>query len=88
MAPTTDAPTPLKNVPIRLHGYRVPTNASPGRPLATYDRYLAVRVKAEVVEKRRLFRPFLDLVEGRVRAKRRLRTEGAVKKREEGCAEL
>lgn len=47
-----------------LHGYRVPTNPSPKRPLATYDRYLAVRTTADAVDLRRLFGPFLDLVEG------------------------
>ena len=47
-----------------LHGYRVPTNPSPKRPLATYDRYLAVRAKADEVEQRGLFSPFLDLIEG------------------------
>jgi integrase len=42
-----------------LQGYPIPNTVNPCRPVATYDRYLAVREHAQG-----LFRPFLDLVEG------------------------
>jgi hypothetical protein len=47
-----------------LTRYAIPTNANPRRPVATYDRYLAVREHADAVDGQRLFGAFLDLVEG------------------------
>jgi hypothetical protein len=47
-----------------LTRYAIPTNASPRRPVATYDRYLAVRAHADAVDRQGLFGGFLDLVEG------------------------
>jgi hypothetical protein len=47
-----------------LTRYSIPTNANPRRPVATYERYLAVREHADEVDRQRLFGPFLDLVEG------------------------
>ncbi len=47
-----------------LTRYAIPRNANPRRPVATYERYLAVREHAEAVDRQRLFGPFLDLVEG------------------------
>jgi integrase len=54
-----------------LQGYPIPNTATPRRPVATYERYLAVRAEA-----RGSFQSFLDLVEGlgwRVTALCRLR---------------
>jgi integrase len=47
-----------------LTRYTIPTNANPRRPVATYDRYLAIRAHADEVDRQRLFGAFLDLVEG------------------------
>ena len=47
-----------------LTRYAIPTNANPRRPVATYDRYLAIREHANVVDRQGLFGAFLDLVEG------------------------
>ena len=47
-----------------LTRYAIPTNLNPRRPVATYDRYLAVREHADAVDRQRLFGAFLDLVEG------------------------
>jgi hypothetical protein len=47
-----------------LTRYAIPTNANPRRPVATYDRYLAVREHADAVDGQGLFGAFLDLVEG------------------------
>jgi integrase len=47
-----------------LTRYAIPRNANPRRPVATYDRYLAIRTHADEVDRQRLFGPFLDLVEG------------------------
>ena len=47
-----------------LTRYAIPRNANPRRPVATYDRYLAVREHADEVDRQRLFGAFLDLVEG------------------------
>jgi hypothetical protein len=47
-----------------LTRYAIPTNANPRRPVATYDRYLAIRAHADEVDRQRLFGAFLDLVEG------------------------
>jgi integrase len=46
-----------------LTRYAIPTNANPRRPVATDDRYLAVRAHANEVDGQGLFGPFLDLVE-------------------------
>lgn len=47
-----------------LQGYPVPKTVSPRRPVADYDRYLALRAVADDVDAQRLFGPFLDLVAG------------------------
>lgn len=47
--------------PIR--GYARPINKNPRQPVATYDRFLAVREHAEAADPQRLFGYFLDLVE-------------------------
>jgi integrase len=47
-----------------LTRYAIPTNANPRRPVATYDRYLAIRAHADEVDRQLLFGAFLDLVEG------------------------
>src|SRR3954453_9773255 len=47
-----------------LTRYAIPRNANPRRPIATYERYLAIREHADPVDRQRLFGPFLDLVEG------------------------
>jgi hypothetical protein len=47
-----------------LTRYAIPTNTNPRRPVATYDRYLAIREHADAVDQQRLFGAFLDLVEG------------------------
>lgn len=47
-----------------LTRYAVPRNANSRRPVATYDRYLAIREHADAVDRQRLFGAFLDLVEG------------------------
>jgi hypothetical protein len=47
-----------------LTRYAIPTNANPRRPVAIYDRYLAVREHADAVDRQGLFGTFLDLVEG------------------------
>jgi integrase len=47
-----------------LTRYTIPTNANPRRPVAAYDRYLAIRAHADDVDRQRLFGAFLDLVEG------------------------
>jgi integrase len=46
-----------------LHGYPRPKSLNPKRPVATYDRYLAVRAKADEIDPQQLFGSFLDLVE-------------------------
>jgi integrase len=46
-----------------LHGYARPKTKNPKRPVASYERFLAVRAKADDVDPQRLFGPFLDLVE-------------------------
>jgi len=47
-----------------LARYAIPRNANPRCPVATYDRYLAIREHADAVDRQRLFGAFLDLVEG------------------------
>lgn len=47
-----------------LTRYPIPSNPNPRRPVATYDRYLAVRATANQIDKQHLFGAFLDLVEG------------------------
>jgi len=37
-----------------IHGYKRPLNKNPKRPVATYDRFLAVREKADEVDPQRL----------------------------------
>lgn len=44
-----------------LRGFTIPANKNVKRPVATFDRFLAVRAKAEQVDP--LFGPFLDLIE-------------------------
>ena len=52
----------LERNPVRA--YRCPTNANPVRPVASYERYLAIRTQADAADpKQKLFGPFLDLVE-------------------------
>jgi integrase len=46
-----------------IAGYEILRNKNPRRPLATYDRYLAVLEHADAVEPQRLFGGFLGLVE-------------------------
>jgi integrase len=46
-----------------LLGVEIPSNPSPKRPVATYDRFLALREKADDVDTQKLFGAFLDLVE-------------------------
>lgn len=45
-----------------IHGYERPKNPNPRQPVATYDRFLRVRAKADEVDS--LFGSFMDLVEG------------------------
>jgi len=45
-------------------GYPRPKNKNPRQPIASYDRYLAVRQFADEIDRQRLFGSFLDLVEG------------------------
>lgn len=45
-----------------IHGYARPKNPNPRQPVATYDRFLKVRAKADEVDP--LFGSFMDLVEG------------------------
>jgi integrase len=47
-----------------LTRYPIPSNPNPKRPVATYDRYVAVRAKAEEADPQGLFGSFLDLIEG------------------------
>jgi integrase len=44
-----------------MRGYPIPSNTNVRRPVATYDRFLAVRAKADTVDP--LFGFFLDLIE-------------------------
>lgn len=48
--------------PIR--GYAIPRTSTPLRPVATYDRFELLRKHADAVDPQRLFRGFMDLVEG------------------------
>jgi len=48
--------------PIR--GYEAPRSKNPTRPVVTYDRFLKIREKANVVDPQRLFGAFLDVIEG------------------------
>lgn len=52
----------LSENPVR--GYDRPKNRNPRQPVATYDRFLLVRAKAESIDPQKLFGYFLDLVEG------------------------
>jgi integrase len=52
----------LNENPIR--GYERPRNKNPKQPLATYDRFLKVRAKADDADPQGLFGSFLDLIEG------------------------
>lgn len=56
-----DATRLLAENPIR--GYSRPKNQNPKQPVATYDRFLTVREKANDVDRQKLFAYFLDLVE-------------------------
>jgi integrase len=51
----------LATNPIR--GYQSPRNKNIKRPVATYDRYLAVRKHADAADPQQLFGSFLDLIE-------------------------
>lgn len=51
----------LDTNPVR--GYETPRNKNVKRPVATYDRFLTVRAKADAVDPQRLFGSFLDLIE-------------------------
>lgn len=46
-----------------VHGFERPKAKNPKRPVATYDRFLAVREKADEVDPQGLFGSFMDLVE-------------------------
>ena len=46
-----------------LRGYPKPKSLNPRRPVATYDRFLAIRATADSIDPQRLFGPFLELVE-------------------------
>lgn len=52
----------LSENPVR--GFERPRNKNPKQPLATYDRFLKVRAKADEADSQGLFASFLDLVEG------------------------
>jgi integrase len=58
---TSDGSRLLGDNPMR--GYPIPQSKNPKRPVATYDRYLKIRKKADSVDPQRLFGAFLDLVE-------------------------
>lgn len=45
-------------------GYERPRTKNPKQPVATYDRYLAVRAKADDVDPQRRFGAFMDCIEG------------------------
>jgi hypothetical protein len=47
-----------------LQGYPIPKTVSPKRPIADYDRYLALRAVADHVDPQQLFGAFLDLIAG------------------------
>ena len=46
-----------------VHGFERPKAKNPKRPVATYDRFLAVRENADEVDPQGLFGSFMDLVE-------------------------
>ncbi len=46
-----------------MAGYEIPHNKNPRRPVATYDRFLAIIEHADAIDPQRLFRGFLGLVE-------------------------
>jgi integrase len=46
-----------------LRGYPIPKSKNPKRPVASYDRYLAVREHADAVDPQQLFGAFLELIE-------------------------
>jgi len=46
-----------------LRGYPIPQSKNPRRPVASYDRYLAIRKHADAVDPQRLFGAFMDLIE-------------------------
>lgn len=48
--------------PVR--NYAIPATPNPARPLATYDRWLAVRAVADAVDPQALFGGFMDVIEG------------------------
>ena len=52
----------LDENPIR--GYQVPRNKNVRRPVATYDRFLAIMEHADTVDPQRLFGGFMLLIEG------------------------
>lgn len=58
---TPDGSRLLADNPMK--GYAIPQSKNPRRPVATYDRYVKIRKKADAVDPQRLFGPFLDLVE-------------------------
>jgi hypothetical protein len=56
-----------------LLGYHIPTNPSPKRPVASFERYAAVRAKADEVDRQKLFGPFVEGLGWRVSAVCQLR---------------
>ena len=51
----------LEQNPIR--GYEIPRAKNPRRPVATFDRYLAVRNHSDTIDPQGLFGAFMDLIE-------------------------
>ncbi len=71
-----------------VRGYVRPRNGSPQRPVASYDRFLAVRAVADQVDPQGRFGVFMDLVEAlgwRVSAVCQLRAENVDRKARPGA---
>jgi integrase len=47
-----------------IAGYQAPRSKNVRRPVATYDRFLAIIAVADTIDPQKLFRPFMELVEG------------------------
>jgi len=47
-----------------LRGYPIPQNKNKRRPVATFDRFIAVTAKADEADPQSLFGPFMALIEG------------------------
>jgi integrase len=58
---TSDGGRLLSDNPLR--GYPIPHSKNPKRPVASYDRYLAIRVHADQVDPQQFFGAFMDLIE-------------------------